>query len=157
MSIQTNNTETASEMLNNILDSCNIPPAAESLDKIMLKRSLEKKPLRILKVTAAFFLVIAVLTPLTFRQDPQFSVLTRSRNVAINSHNLYEDCFIMTLSGSADYKNIYARKNDGAIIFPDQIDRTSGLVIFPYNGEALNIFIPTTGGECIQAVLNESK
>lgn len=159
MSEQSNfnlNKDKTNQMLENILESCNIPPSSESLDSIMLKRSIEKKPLIALKIIAAIFLVVSVITPLAFRKDPNFSLLTNSRNVAVNTHNLYEDCFIMTLSGSADYSNIYAKKDDGAIIFPDEVDSASGLVIFPYNGEALNISIPTTSGECVQAILHET-
>lgn len=148
---------TANELLNNVLDSCNIPPSPKSLDEVMFKRNLEKKPLAFAKYLAVLFLILVVISPLFFKRDPNFSVVTTSKHVAVSSHALYEDCFVMTLTGSADYDSIYARKNDGAYIFPDSIDNTSGLVIFPYNGDALNIYIPTKNGETIQAVLNETK
>lgn len=149
--------ETADEMLNNILDSCNIPPSSDSLETIMQKRMVEKLPLHILKIVSVVFLVISVLVPLAFKKDPSFDVINSSKTVAVTSHTLYEDCFVMTLSGLADYANIYSKKSNGAIIYPDIIDQDAGLVIFPYNGESLNIYIPTTSGECIQAVLHEPK
>lgn len=147
---------TANDMLSDILDSCNIPPSQDSLDDVMIKRQLEKKPLAILKYLAILFLLIAVVSPLFFKADPQFSIVKPAKNVVISSHSLYDDCFIMTLTGSADYNAIYSKKADGAIIYPDKIDPASGLVIFPYSGDMLNIYIPTINGECIQAVLNET-
>jgi len=148
--------EEASNILNNVLDTCNISPSQDSLDKIMKKRAREKRPLAILKYIAALFLIVAVISPLFFKRDKDFKVVTASKTVAVSSHSLYEDCFIMILTGDADFKNIHAKKNDGAVIFPDEVDKASGLVIFPYNGDALNIYIPTNSGECIQAVLNET-
>lgn len=149
--------DAANALLNNVLDSCNIPPSSKTIEEVVLKRELERKPISILKYIAIVFLVLSVLAPLCFNKDPQFSVIEASKTVAVTSHTLYEDCFVMTLSGDADYGNINSRKNDGALIFPDKIDEASGLVIFPYNGEALNIYIPTKSGGCIQAVLNEIK
>lgn len=147
----------ANNILNNVLESCNIPPSSESMDKIMKKRAIERTPLIVLKYIALVFLIVAAISPLFFRRDPDFKVVSASKTVVVSSHSLYDDCFIMVLTGAADYKNISAKKNDGAVIFPDTVDSSSGLVIFPYNGDALNIYIPTLSGECIQAVLNETK
>lgn len=149
--------ETANELLNNIFESCNISPSSKSLDTVMKKRQAERRPLFIMKMVSAIFLVLTVLTPLAFRRDPSFDIVSSSKTVAVTSHSLYDDCFVMTLSGDADYSNIYAKKNDGAIIFPDKLETSSGLVIFPYNGNELNIYIPTASGECIQAILHEAK
>ena len=147
--------EVANDMLNNILDSCNIPPSSEDIETVMLKKDLERKPLSALLHLAAFFLLLTMLCPLAFKKDPNFSLVKSSKTVAVTDHILYDDCFVMTITGSADYKNIKAAKNDGALLFPDIIDESTGLIIFPYDGEALNIYIPTNSGECIQAVLNE--
>lgn len=148
---------TANDLLNNVLDSCNIPPSSKSIEKIMLKRSIEVKPIIFFKYISIILLLFCICTPLLFRPDPTFSLVTKSKNVVVSSHNLYEGFFVMSLSGEADYKNIYAKKDDGAIIFPDTSDSSTGVVIFPYNGDSLNIYIPTMSGECIQAVLHEKK
>ncbi|MDO4187863.1 MAG: hypothetical protein Q4D29_02635 [Lachnospiraceae bacterium] len=147
----------ANDMLNNILDSCNIPPSSENIETIMMKKKLERKPLVILLHIAVLFLILVVLSPLAFKEDPNFTVIKTSKTVVVADHVLYDDCFVLTLSGAADYKNIHAAKYDGALIYPDVIDETTGLVIFPYKGDALNIYIPTNSGECIQAVLNENR
>lgn len=148
---------TANDLLSNVLQSCNIPSPSKSIDQIMLKRSLEVRPIIFLKFVSIILLIVCICAPLCFKPDPSFSLVTKSKNVIVASHNLYNECFVMSLSGEADYKNIYARKNDGAIIFPDTSDSSTGIVIFPYNGDSLNIYIPTMSGECIQAVLHEHK
>lgn len=147
----------ANELLNNVLDSCNIPPSSKTLNETMIQSKLARKPLGILKFVAVIFIILAVISPLFFRKDPDFALVKGAETVAVSSHILYDDCFILSLTGDADYSNINAKKNDGAIIFPDKIDEATGLVIFPYNGEALNIYIPAKSGGCIQAVLNEKK
>ena len=149
--------ETAADILNNILDTCNIPPSSESIETSVKKTALQRKKISACKYVAILFILLAVLTPLAFNRDPNFSIVTTSKTVAVTSHTLYENFFVMTLQGAADYGNIHAKKNDGAIIFPDNVDASTGLVVIPYNGEALNIYIPTVSGECIQAVLNETK
>lgn len=149
--------QTANDLLNNVLDSCNIPPSPKTIESLILKRKLEKKPIVILMHIAFLFLIIAICTPLFFRGDSDFQIVSGSKNVVVSSHMLYDDCFVMTLSGGADYAGIHAKKDDGSIIYPDTYDPATGLVIFPYNGASLNIYIPTVNGECIQAVLHESK
>jgi len=149
--------ETANGLLNNVLDSCNIPPSSDSLNERMLKSSLERKPIVFFKALAVFCMIVAIISPLAFKADETFSLVKKSNNVAISSHILYENCFILTLTGDVDYTDVKAKKNDGAIIFPDQIDETTGLVIFPYDGDALNIYIKARNGGYIQAVLNEKK
>lgn len=149
--------DVANGLLNNVLDSCNIPPSSDSLNERMIKSSLERKPLGIFKFIAVVFVILAIISPLAFKADESFSLIKRSETVVVTSHILYDNCFILTLSGDADYTDITAKKNDGAIIFPDQIDETTGLVIFPYDGEALNIYIKAKNGGYIQAVLNEKK
>jgi len=145
------------DLLENVLDSCDIPSSSKSLDSIMLKRKLESKPLLIFKYVSLAFLILAICTPLAFRPDPDFSIVSKSPTVAVTNHSLYESCFVMTLIGDADYKNIYAKKDDGTIILPDTADDENGVVIFPYNGDSLNIYIPTVNGTYIQAVLHEKK
>lgn len=147
--------DTANDLLNSVLDSCNIPQPSKPMDKMILKRNLNVKPFKILKYVSVLLLIFCICAPLFFKPDPSFSLIQSSNTVVVSSHSLYENCFIMTLSGDADYKNIYAKKEGGAIIFPDTSDSLTGVVVFPYNGDPLNIFIPTMSGECIQAVLHE--
>jgi len=151
------NTADANNILNNVFDSCNVPPSAESFDDLVAKSRRKMRPIRIHRTIATIFLFFVILSPLFFRADSSFSLKSGLDTVAVSSHSLYENCFTMTLTGDADYDKIYAKKNDGAIIFPDTIDSAKGVVIFPYDGDPLNIYIPSINGGCIQAVLSENK
>ena len=55
-----------------------------------------------------------------------------------------------------DYQNIYAQKDDGTAVYPSRIrfvgDSTE--VTIPYDGDALNIYIPDLDGNVMQAVLS---
>jgi len=151
------NQDKANEILNNVFDSCNIPPSSKSFEEIMAENYRKRIPLAVYKFIATLFMFAAVLVPFLFKPDPNFRLTAYDKNVVVTSHNLYDSCFIMTLTGSADYDNIYAKKNNGAIIFPEKADESAGLVIFPYDGDDLNIYIHTNNGGCIQAVLAEKK
>jgi len=148
---------TADDILHNVLDTCRIQPSEESVDRLMLRRNIQKSTLSVFKFIAIIFLILAILCPLTFKRDPAFSLISSSKNVTITSHTLYDSCFIMILSGSVEYSGIHAKKDNGSLIYPDAYDVSTGSVIFPYDGDALNIYIPSTSGECIQAVLAEHK
>ena len=52
-----------------------------------------------------------------------------------------------------DYLGIYCKKNDGSVVMPTRSD--SEIVIIPYDGEALNIFITCTDGRVVQALLSQ--
>ena len=56
-----------------------------------------------------------------------------------------------------DYRNIYAVKNDGTVIFPSKIQFVNGdtEVTVPYDGDQLNLYIPDLDGNMIQAILSE--
>lgn len=151
------NSKEAEKLLYNVLDSCNIPQPSGSLEATIRKKALKKQTIAFCTFLAALFLILVIFSPLAFKRDSHFKIVQGSKEVSISSHTLYDDFFVMTLKGDVDYDNIYSRKNNGAYIFPDTVDSESGLVIFPYNGDALNIYIPSKGGECIQAVLNENK
>ena len=151
------NIDNANLILNNIFDSCDMPKPSKSLNELSAETRRKIRPLIFHRVIAIIFLFIVVLTPLFFKADPNFMLSSASKTVVVTSHALYSDCFIMTLTGDADYDNIYATKNDGAIVYPERIDRGIGVVVFPYDGCEMNIFIPSTNGGCIQAVLSENK
>ena len=56
-----------------------------------------------------------------------------------------------------DYRNIYAVKNDGTMIFPSKIQFIDDNieVTIPYDGEQLNLYIPDLDGNTLQAILSE--
>ena len=147
--------DTANNILNNVLDTISVPQPEYTVDSLMEKRRFIKLNMLVLRILATIFLILVVISPLAYKGDPDFSLITSSKNVAIMSHDLYDTYFVMSITGSADYTNIRATKGDGAIIYPDKCDPQTGTVSFPFTGEEINIFIPTTNGECIQAVLSK--
>lgn len=151
------NIDNANLILNNVFDSCNVPKSSKPLNEFSAETRKKLRPLIFHRSIAILFLFIAILTPLFFKADPDFMLQTASRTVVVSSHSLYSDCFIMTLTGDADYDNIYAKKSDGAIIYPSRIERGIGVVIFPYDGSELNIYIPSIDGGSIQAVLSSNE
>jgi hypothetical protein len=77
--------------------------------------------------------------------------------ISVTSHYLDEEneCFVMTVSGSnVNYEGIYAKKDDGSIIYPIETD-SDGTVKFHFESGTLNIFIPDTEGGVVQAVLSK--
>lgn len=149
---------TANGILQNVFEECNVTPNEVPFDKIMLRSIAETKGVRFFKYFAVAILILVIASPLAFKQSNNFGLVNSARSVSIENHALYEHYFILTLSGTAiDYNAIYAKKADGAYIYPDSIDKKAGLVIFPYDGDSLNIYITSLNGEVIHAVLAENK
>ena len=67
--------EKADEMLNNILDTCNLPPTSDTLETDMLIHSLQRRKIFVFKIIAIFFLIATVISHLYFRTDPKFILL----------------------------------------------------------------------------------
>ena len=61
----------------------------------------------------------------------------------------------MRLAGTdIDYEGIYAKKENGTVIYPIETDN-GGTVKFRFESGTLNIFIPDTEGGVVQAVLSK--
>ena len=52
------------------------------------------------------------------------------------------------------YEAIYAKNNEGIVIFPTNIDEADGLVTFPYKNEELTIHITDKHDHTLDAVLS---
>ena len=149
---------TANGILQNVFEECDITPNEVPFDKILLRSMAETKGVRFSKYFAVVILVLVIMAPLAFKQSDIFGLVEPARTVSIENHALYEHYFVLTLGGTnIDYDGIYAVKPDGAYIYPDSIDKKAGLVIFPYDGETLNIYITSGNGEVIHAILAENK
>lgn len=149
---------TADDILQNVFEECNVAPNEVPFDKIVLRSTAETKGVRFIKYFALAILVLVIVSPLAFKQSDKFGLAQSAKSITIENHSLYEHYFVITLSGNKiDYNSIYAQKENGAYIYPDSIDTEAGLVIFPYDGDALNIYISSLDGEKIHAVLAENK
>lgn len=148
---------TANQTLQNVFAACNQQPNTIPFDKLVLKGLAQTTLVKFCKWSAAVFLLLVLLAPLTFR-NPDFIVSSKGfgQQIAIEDHQLYEDHFIMRLSGeNVDYDNIYAKKPDGTVVFPSSADPSERSVVIPYDGSSLNIYIPDNSGNVLQALLSE--
>lgn len=149
--------DTANQTLQNVFAACNQQPNTIPFDKLVLKGLAQTTLVKGCKWSAAGFLLLVLLAPLAFR-NTDFTVSSRGfgQQIAIEDHQLYENYFIMRLSGeNVDYDNIYAKKTDGTVVFPSSVDPAERSVVIPYDGSSLNIYIPDSSGNVLQAILSE--
>lgn len=152
---------TANQTLQNVFAACNKKPNTIPFDKLVLRGLAQTTLVSICKWSAAVFLLLVLLSPLAFR-NPDFSVSSKGfgQRIAIVDHHLYTSSFEMELSGgNIDYTNIYAKKPDGTVVFPSSVSLNGKTmtVRIPYDGTSLNIYIPDTDGNIIQAVLSKKQ
>ena len=152
------NKNAANEALQNVFAACDQTPNTQSLDVLLLKNIANTTLVKSGKWMSAVLLVLILLCPLVFywegRSVPE---TTHKADITVTDHYMDEDngCFVMKLSGSdIDYNGIYARKDDGTVVYPIEAD-TDGTVRFRFESGTLNIFIPDTEGGIVQAVLSK--
>ena len=150
----------ADETLQSIFDACDVSHNTIPFDKVILKSKVETKIIHGFIHLAVFFLFLAIICPLFFKQDSNFKIMnsTPGQPVVIIDHQLYENSFAMSLTGNGiKYDEVNGIKENGAIVFPKTIDEAKGIVVIPYDGDALSINIPTIDGYVLHAILNERK
>ena len=131
------NKKAANEALQNVFAACEQEPNTQSLDAL---------------------LILILFCPMVFYMAGKESgEKPHKADIAVTSHYLDEEneCFVMTVSGSdIDYEGIYAKKDDGSIVYPMETG-SDGTVRFHFESGTLNIFIPDTEGGVVQAVLSK--
>lgn len=156
--------QTANAILQNVFAAGEQLPNTTPFDKLVLRGMAQTTLVTSCMWTAIVMLVLVLVCPFAFRaNDLNVSNAASVKSVQIVAHQLYSDEFVMVLEGSTiDYQSIYSRKADGNIVFPTHIRFVNGLngatnieVTFPYDGDALNIYIPDSNGEVLQAVLSQ--
>ncbi len=147
--------KSADATLQNVLKECNKEPNTVPFDRLVHISAANVAFAKICRIASLCLLVLLSLSPLAFI-DTGFSVKNSGliEKIIVSDHELYEDRFIMRLSGSnIEYDDIYARKPDGAFVFPSSINEDTGEVVFPFEGQSLNIYIPDVNGKVLQAIL----
>ena len=103
-------------------------------------------------------LVLILFCPVVFYiEGKESKTQYHKTNISVTGHYLDEenDCFVMQLTGDdIDYEGIYAKKENGTVIYPIETDN-GGTVKFRFESGTLNIFIPDTEGGVVQAVLSK--
>lgn len=156
--------QTANAILQNVFAAGEQSPNTIPFDKLVLRGMAQTTLVTSCMWIAIVMLVFILVCPFAFRSN-ELSVAHSAafKSVQIVEHQLYTDEFVMILEGKdIDYQSIYSQKNDGMIIYPSHIRFVDGSqgstnieVTIPYDGDALNIYIPDINGEVLQAVLSQ--
>lgn len=152
-------TKTANSILQNVFAAEMQAPNVTPFDSILLKSKARTTLVTTCMWVGIVMLCLVILSPLAFQgQELKVTDYSNAKGLQIVDHRLFTEEFVMIISGNKlDYQKIYAMKNDGTVVFPSKIrfigDNTE--VTIPYDGDAMNLFIPDFDGNVIQAILSE--
>ncbi|MCR5268470.1 MAG: hypothetical protein K6E16_08135 [Lachnospiraceae bacterium] len=150
---------TANNILQNVFIAGEQAPNTTPFDKIVLRSKAQTTMVTACMWIGIVMLLLTLLSPLAFSsRDFKVEQPRSTRSLQIVSHKLYTSEFVMLIEGDKlDYRNIYALKNDGEVVFPSKIQFVNGdtEVTIPYDGEQLNLYIPDLDGNILQAILSE--
>ena len=152
------NKKAANETLQNVFAACEQKPNTQSLDALLFKNIANTTLVKAGKWMSIALLLLVLACPLVFYvEGKKAEELPHKTDISVTSHYLDEENgqFVMTVTGSdIDYDGIYAKKEDGSVVYPTEYD-TEGTVKFRFESGTLNIFIPDTEGGVVQAVLSK--
>ena len=148
----------ANEALQNVFAACEQTPNTQSLDALLFKNIANTTLVKFGKWMSIALLVLILLCPIVFYMaGKEEKVPAHKSDITVTSHFLDEEngYFVMNVEGTGIYYDgIYAKKEDGSVIYPAETDE-SGTVKFRFRSGTLNIFIPDTEGGVVQAVLSK--
>ena len=150
--------QTANDILQNVFLAGEQAPNTIPFDKLVLRGKARTTLISVALWISTVMLVLILLSPLAFRSSFKVEDHGVGNSVRITSHQLYTDVFVLLIAGDhVDYDAIYALKNDGTPVYPTHIRFVNDEieVTLPYDGSALNIYIPDDNGNTLQAVLSE--
>ncbi len=152
------NRKAANEALQNVFAACDQTPNTQSLDALLFKNIANTTLVKAGKWMSVGLLVLILLSPTVFYMaGKQNTGSAHVTDITVTDHYLDEESgsFVMKLKGTdIDYDGIYAKKEDGSILYPSETD-PEGTVKFHFESGTLNIFIPDTEGGVVQAVLSK--
>ena len=152
------NKKAANEALQNVFAACEQEPNTQSLDVLLIKNIANTTLVKTGKWMSIVLLILVLLCPMVFYMaGKDQGAGPHKTDITVTSHYLDQEneCFVMTLEGSdINYDGIYAKKDDGSVIYPVETDR-NGIVKFHFESGTINIFIPDTEGGVVQAVLSK--
>ncbi len=152
------NRKAANEALQNVFAACDQTPNTQSLDALLFKNIANTTLVKAGKWMSVGLLVLILLSPTVFYMaGKQNTARAHVTDITVTDHYLDEESgsFVMELKGTdIDYDGIYAKKEDGSILYPSETD-PEGTVKFHFESGTLNIFIPDTEGGVVQAVLSK--
>ncbi|MBO4901440.1 MAG: hypothetical protein J5518_01415 [Lachnospiraceae bacterium] len=150
---------TANNILQNVFIAGEQQPNTTPFDKIVLRSKAQTTMVTACMWIGIIMLFLTLLSPLAFTsQDFKITESPSAGKIQIVSHQLYTSEFVMLIDGETlDYRNIYAVKPDGTVVFPSRIQfvNENTEVTIPYDGTELNVYIPDLDGNMMQAILSE--
>lgn len=108
----------------------------------------------------ALFFIATLLSPLYFTQTNLHvtRLLSTTQDIAIEGHDLTDDCFTIKLRGdNIDYEKITILKEDGTVSAPDHIIPKEHIIQIDHPVGTINISIPDRDGHTLLAVLTIDK
>ena len=152
------NKKAANEALQNVFAACEQTPNTQSLDVLLFKNIANTTLVKMGKWMSVALLLLILLSPTVFYiAGKGHKEKDHRADITVTSHYLDEEneCFVMELTGKdIYYEGIYAKKENGTIIYPIETDE-NGIVKFHFESGTLNIYIPDTEGGVVQAVLSK--
>ncbi len=148
--------KSADATLQNVLKECNKEPNTVPFDRLVHMNTVNVAFAKICRIASLCLLVLISVSPLAFI-DTGFSVKNTGimEKIIVADHELYSDHFVIYLNGdNIKYDEIFAVKSDGDYVFPSSMNRETGEVVFPFEGQTLNIYIPDSNGKVLQAILS---
>lgn len=147
----------ADDTLRNVFASCNIKIQTESVQKLYQKQQREMRTFRMLMILSVVCLVSLLLLPILFptshvriSEDPQSDA-----SISVVQHHLENDIFYITMSGDEiDYEHIEIIDPAGNSVPMISVDPKSKTLVFPFEGDELNIIIPDKDGKELHLLLS---
>ena len=147
----------ADKMLQNVFASTETKPNSTSFNMILLRTMANTTMIKACRIIATIMLVLVLISPIAFADGRNVNnkISIPTDRVTVLQHHLYEDRFEMILAGdSIDYTGIYCKKLDGSVVIPTKSSEDEHLVVIPFDGDSLNIYITCSDGKVIQALLS---
>lgn len=153
------NKKAADEALKNVFAACDVEPNDRPLEVIRVINVANNAVVKVgLRIAIALLIFILIL-PFVFKAAQKQAELhkTMECRVEVTSHYIDDaGYFTMHIEGvGIDYDNIYAKADDGHLVYPYDCDSKFGIIKFPLEDSSLNIYVPMTDGTTMHAVLSK--
>ncbi len=150
--------QVADDTLQNVFSSCNIKIQTESVQKLREKQMKEARTFRFLMITVIVVMVLILALPIVFPTS-HVTLSTQSTYASaltVRQHHLENDIFYLTLAGDQiDYDSIEIIDAKGDPVPMISVDSDTQTIVFPFDGDELNIIVPVTnGGEPLHLLLS---
>lgn len=138
--------------LQKVFEACSMKPNTLPIEEL-IQRSRENTAKFLLCMwISVIMLVFTFFMPLFFR--PSASASPAETDIVVSSSEIKDGDFVLHLSGfMIDYTSIYAIDENGEKIYPISYDAKAGEVVFHYNNESWNIYIPDLNGSQLHLLL----